>query len=90
LGAAVGILAYLRRWKVIVQAILGVFVIGGIACLIAAAWSASRSQPFMSDYVYLLPGIILTCVGGFNYRATMRHYEADEPRRMEALDRRPG
>ncbi len=90
LGAVVGLLAYLRRGKVIVQTILGVFVIGGIACLIVAAWSASRSEPFMSYYVYLLLGIILTCVGGFNYRPTMRHYEADELRRMEALDRRPG
>lgn len=89
LGAVVGLLAYLRRGKVIVQTILSVFVIGGIASLIIAAWSASRSDPFMTYYVYLLLGVILTCVGGFNYRPTMRRYETDELRRMEALDRRP-
>jgi predicted lipid-binding transport protein (Tim44 family) len=88
LGALIGLLAYLRRGKILVQALLVIFVLGGIASLLFAAWSASRSQAFMSYYAFLLTGIILTAVASFNYRPMMRRYEVDELRRIEALDRR--
>lgn len=86
IGAAVGVLAGMRRCKGVVISIISVSIAAGAVLLISGLVALCLQQPYHVTYPLLLSGVILTAVMGVNLPQIIKRYREDELRRMTALD----
>jgi hypothetical protein len=86
LGALIGILASRHKMRSLT---LGLFAIGltiSSICLVVGLVAVVVQQPWHVYYPLLLGGVIGVCVLGGNLWNLLRRYQADELRRMAAVD----
>ena len=67
-----------------VQALLAAAVLAGLGSLAWAAKCFTDQQPYGD---WLLLGVLLTLIAGANFRVIQKLYQAEELRRIQALDR---
>ena len=86
LGAAIGILASLKRSRTVVVSLIATGLACGGSLLVAGVVALCLRQPFFVAYPLLLLGGIATLVLGLNAPTILRRYREEELRKMAALD----
>ena len=89
LGILGGLIGWSATWGKSQKLTMGLCHVGiaiGCVCLASGAIAAVLQQPFHVYYPLLLAGIISVCVIGANLRTISQRFQADEFRRMQAID----
>ena len=89
LGILGGLIGWSATWGKSQKLTMGLCHTGiaiGCVCLATGAIAAGLQQPFHVYYPLLLAGIISVCVIGANLRTISQRFQADEFRRMQAID----
>ena len=89
LGILGGLIGWSVTWGTSKKLTMGLCKAGiaiGCICLATGAIAAVLQQPFHVYYPLLLAGIISVCVIGANLRTISQRFQADEFRRMQAID----
>jgi hypothetical protein len=86
LGALVGWLGGTGRARRFVLGVTWTLIAAGVVTFLAGAVAWTRGQPYAVYYPLLLPGFICVAVFGTVLPALRKRYEAQELRRMRALD----
>jgi hypothetical protein len=86
LGALVGWLGGTGRARRFVLGLTGVLIGAGVVAFVAGAIAWTRGQPYAVYYPLLLVGFICAVVFGSVLPTLRKRYEAQELRRMRALD----
>jgi len=86
LGAAIGCLSGMRKAKHLTLGLFAFTITMGAIALIAGLVAVTCRQPWHVYYPLLLGGIIDVAVLGGNLLPVLRRYQADELRRLQALN----
>ena len=89
LGILGGLIGWSAAWRKSQKLTMGLCHAGiaiGCVCLATGAIAAVLQQPFHVYYPLLLAGIISVSVIGANLRTVSQRFQADEFRRMQAID----
>lgn len=95
LGVMGGVFGSLCSWlipkgrgKALLLGMTVAMAVLGVACLLAAATALATGQPFAVWYTFLLPGFLLTILGGVFFFVLRKRFRDVELRKMHAEELR--
>ncbi len=86
MGAIIGMLCGRGKARRLVLGMMKLMGVLGVSFLVAAGVAMAMGQPSGVWYVMLLPGIICTILAAILLPVIRRRYQADELRKIEAMD----